>query len=207
MAHFVGTPEMESRNCPGWTPGNLNSHNSSPQARIGTSPESKLQLSSRTFQRHVALFKATSGRGRFPTFSGRESNCQFDSRPFFCPQFGLQMSEWPMRGHFRYLRFKTFPMTPRTPQCEVFWALLLSSKHSGVPADSKPPTFPSVGLHPHTWPKWGCDTLGFKVHAYLALGPKTYAYLALSCSQFGILYLCIPLNMFHTSSSILGVFI
>jgi hypothetical protein len=21
-----------------------------------------------------------------------------------------------------------------------------------------PPTFPSVGLHPHTWPKWGCDT-------------------------------------------------
>jgi hypothetical protein len=20
MAHFVGTPEMESRNCPGWTP-------------------------------------------------------------------------------------------------------------------------------------------------------------------------------------------
>jgi len=31
------------------------------------------------------------------------------------------MSKWPMRGHFRYLRFKTFPMTPRTPQCKVFW--------------------------------------------------------------------------------------
>jgi hypothetical protein len=49
-------------------------------------------------------------------------------------------------------------MTPRTPQCEVFWALLLSSEHSGVLEDSKSPTFPSVGLHPHTWPKWGCDT-------------------------------------------------
>jgi len=48
-------------------------------------------------------------------------------------------------------------MTPRTPQCEVFWALMSSSKHSGVPEDSQPPTFPSVGLHPHTWPKWGCD--------------------------------------------------
>jgi hypothetical protein len=35
--------------------------------------------------------------------------------------------------------------------------LLSSSEHSGVPEDSKPPTFPSVGLHPHTWPKWGCD--------------------------------------------------
>ncbi len=67
------------------------------------------------------------------------------------------MSEFPMRGHFRYLRFKTFLMTPRTPQCEVFCPLLSSSEHSGVPEDSQPPTFPSVGLHPHTWPKWGCD--------------------------------------------------
>jgi len=48
-------------------------------------------------------------------------------------------------------------MTPRTPQCEVFWALISSSEHSEVPEDSKSPTFPSVGLHPHTWPKWGCD--------------------------------------------------
>ncbi len=63
-----------------------------------------------------------------------------------------------MRGHFRYLRFKNFPMTPRTPQCEVFCPLLSSSEHSGVLEDSQPPTFPSVGLHPHTWPKWGCDT-------------------------------------------------
>jgi len=37
MAHFVGTPVMESRNCPGWTPGTLNGHNSSPRAQIGTS--------------------------------------------------------------------------------------------------------------------------------------------------------------------------
>ncbi len=49
-------------------------------------------------------------------------------------------------------------MTSRTPQCEVFWALLSSSESSGVTKDSKPPTFPSVGLHPHIWPKWGCDT-------------------------------------------------
>ncbi len=69
------------------------------------------------------------------------------------------MSKSRMRGHFRYLRFKTFPMKPRTPQCKVFFPLLSSSKHSGVPKDSKSPTFPSVGLHPHTWPKWGCDTL------------------------------------------------
>ncbi len=67
------------------------------------------------------------------------------------------MSKWPMRCHFRYLRFKTFPMTLRTFQCEVFQVLLSSSKHSGVPEDSNSSLFPSVGLHPHTWPKQGCD--------------------------------------------------
>jgi hypothetical protein len=68
------------------------------------------------------------------------------------------MSELPMQGHFRYLSFKTFSMTSRTPQCKVFCSLLLSFEHLGVPEDSQPPTFPSVRLHPHTWPKWGCDT-------------------------------------------------
>jgi hypothetical protein len=58
------------------------------------------------------------------------------------------MSKWPMRGHFRYLRFKTFPMTPRTPQCKVFWALLSNSKHSRVPEDSKSPTLEVLGFTP-----------------------------------------------------------
>jgi len=48
-------------------------------------------------------------------------------------------------------------MTPRTPQCEVFWALLSNPKHSGVPEDSKSPTLGVLGFTPHTWPKWGCD--------------------------------------------------
>jgi len=50
-----------------------------------------------------------------------------------------------MRGHFGHLSFKTFPMTPRTPQGEVFSALLSNSKHSGVPKDSKSPTL-GVGV-------------------------------------------------------------
>ncbi len=96
------------------------------------------------------------------------------------------MSELPMRAHFRYLRFKKFPMTPKTPQCKVFWALLSSSEHSGVSEDSKPSTFPSVGLHPHTWPKWGCDirleakemvstiTIVTKQHLISIICPLTY---------------------------------
>jgi hypothetical protein len=69
------------------------------------------------------------------------------------------MSKWPMQGHFGHLNFKTFPMTPRTPQCKVFCPLLSNSKHSGVPEDFKSPTLgvwvssshlPKVGLQ-HTW--------------------------------------------------------
>jgi hypothetical protein len=53
------------------------------------------------------------------------------------------MSKWPMRGHFRHLHVKTFLMTPRTPQCKVFWPFNLSSKFSGVSEDSK---FPLLGV-------------------------------------------------------------
>ncbi len=63
-----------------------------------------------------------------------------------------------MRGYFLYLRFKTFPMKPRTPQCEVFWALLSNSKHSGVPEDSKSPTLEVLGFTP-TFGQSGVATL------------------------------------------------
>jgi hypothetical protein len=53
-----------------------------------------------------------------------------------------------MRGHFLYLRFKTFPMAPKKPQCKEFWALLLNSKHSGVSEDSKSPTLEVLGFTP-----------------------------------------------------------
>jgi hypothetical protein len=53
-----------------------------------------------------------------------------------------------MRGHFRYLRFKTFPMTLRTSQCLLFCPLLSSSEHSGVPEDSKSQLFQVLGFTP-----------------------------------------------------------
>ncbi len=80
----VGIPKL-SRNCPGWSPGTLEAHNSRLQSLIATRSKPKLQPSSRSFQSRVALSIRRLKRDRFPTFSGRESNCQFDSRPFFCP--------------------------------------------------------------------------------------------------------------------------
>ncbi len=80
----VGVPKL-SRNCPGWSPGTLGAHNYRLPGLIATRSKPNLQPSSRSFQRRIALSIRRLGRGRFPTFSGRESNCQFDSRPFFCP--------------------------------------------------------------------------------------------------------------------------
>ncbi len=66
-----------------WTPKTLGVHNSFLRPLIEMKFKAKLQLSSRAFQRCVALRLQTPGSGRFLTFNGRESNCQFDSQPFF----------------------------------------------------------------------------------------------------------------------------
>jgi hypothetical protein len=75
MAQILGTPEMESRNCLDWILGTLNGHNFQLHNPIAMRSKPKLYPSSRSFQHHVALSNRMSERGRFPTFSGRESNC------------------------------------------------------------------------------------------------------------------------------------
>jgi len=47
--------------------------------------KAKLYPSSRAFQRYVACHLHVKKSGQFLTFNGWESNCQFDSRPFFSP--------------------------------------------------------------------------------------------------------------------------
>ncbi len=52
---------------------------------IGTRSKVKLQLLLRAFERCVACHLHARKLNQFLTFCGRESNCQFDSRPFFLP--------------------------------------------------------------------------------------------------------------------------
>ncbi len=87
--------------------------------------------------------------------------------PSFAHNLGYRCPNGQCEAIFDIYVSKPFQWHKRTPKCEVFWALLSSSKHSGVPEDSKSPTFPSVGLHPHTWPKWGCD---IRVVSFLGMG-------------------------------------
>ncbi len=89
MALFPGTPKLESRNCPETVPVGVPKlwELITPDCRVRSRRGLNQSCSSlRELSNHyVALWNRMSGRGRFPTFSGRESNCQFDSWPFFCP--------------------------------------------------------------------------------------------------------------------------
>ncbi len=71
-----GLPRRSPEIVPVWTPGTLGAYNSQLRPPIGMRSEATLQLFSRAFQRCVTLHLHTPGLGRFPTFSGRESNCK-----------------------------------------------------------------------------------------------------------------------------------
>ncbi len=81
----LGLPRRSPEIVPVWTPATLREHKFQLRPPIVMMSKANLQLLSRAFQRHVTLHLHASELGRFPTFSGRESNCQFDSRPFFLP--------------------------------------------------------------------------------------------------------------------------
>ncbi len=88
------------------------------------------------------------------------------------------MSKSRMRGHFRYLRFKTFPMTPRTFQCEVFWSSKSSSEFSGVSEDSNPNFFQVLGFTPtlgqsRVATQTYTNQTSWLVHSYNIFGAQT----------------------------------
>jgi hypothetical protein len=61
-------------------------------------------------------------------------------------------------------------MTPRTLQCEVFWAFLASSEHSGVLEDSKSPTLQVLGFTP-TLAQSGVATF---MNVFITKSPYTF---------------------------------
>ncbi len=117
---FPGLPRRSPKTVPVWTPGILAIHNSLLRPLIGMRSKANLQVSLRAFQRCVALHLHTLGSGRFLTFCGRESNCQFDSRPSFvhnlccrCPNgsceaiFGIYVSR-AFQRYKKHLKARCF---------------------------------------------------------------------------------------------------
>ncbi len=83
--HGYGTTTQRSF-CPKvGTPVTLGAHNFACKLPIEMKFKAKLYPSLKAFQCYVAHHLYVRKLRRFPTFSGRESNCQFDARPFFWP--------------------------------------------------------------------------------------------------------------------------
>jgi hypothetical protein len=75
----VGSPEILKIG----TPTTLEAHNLFCKPLIEMSFEKKLYPSLRFFQQYVTHYLKANKLERFLTFSGRESNWHFESRPFF----------------------------------------------------------------------------------------------------------------------------
>jgi len=157
MALFPGTPKLESRNCPETVPGGV------PGLWELVTPDCQVR-SRRGFNQNCSPCPDLSNDVLHSPFGGRE---EVDSRlsvvgsqtvsltpgPSFAHNLGDRCPNGQCEAIFDIYALRPFPMTSRTPQCEVFWTLLSSFEHSGVSEDSKSSLFRSVGLHPHTWPK------------------------------------------------------
>ncbi len=147
MTLFPRTPKLESRNYPEIVPVEV------PELWELISPDFQVRLE-RGLNQYCSsppeLFNAMS-------HSRCKRRKEVDSRlfvfgsqiasltpgPSFAHNLGCRCPNGQMRGHFRHLHFKTFPMTPITSQCEVFWPFNSSSEFSGVLEDSK---FPVLGV-------------------------------------------------------------
>jgi hypothetical protein len=160
MSLFPGTPEtpgLESRNCPEIVPSGVPGlwELITPDCRVG-SPQGLNQSCSprRDLSNDVLYFQIECREevdSRLLVIESQTGN--LTPGPSFAHNLGCICPNGQCEAIFDMYASRPFPMTPRTLQCEVFWALLSSSKHSGVPEDFKSSLFPSVGLHPHTWPK------------------------------------------------------
>jgi len=136
MALFPGTPKLESRNCPETVPGGV------PGLWEFITPECKVrsrQGLNQTCNPRQGLSNAVS----HSPFGDRK---EVDSRLLVV---GSQIGSLTPGLSFAH----NLGDRCLNGQCEMFWALLSSSEHSRVPEESKSSLFPSVGLHPHTWPK------------------------------------------------------
>ncbi len=85
MTFCLGTLKEDPKIVSVWIPGTLRVHNSLLRSPIRVRFKTNLQLSLRAFLQCVAFHLHTPRLGQFPTFSGWESNCQFDFQPFFLP--------------------------------------------------------------------------------------------------------------------------
>jgi len=149
MAHFPRTPKLESRNCPKTVPVGVSElwELITPDCRVWSRRGLNQSCSPRRDLSNAMLHSQFGGWNEVDSWllvvGNQTANLTPD--PSFAHNLGC-----------RCKMTKIFSMTPRTPQCEVFW--LSNSKHSGVLEDSKSPTL-GMGISSSHFTQSGVATL------------------------------------------------
>jgi hypothetical protein len=163
MSHFPGTPEMESRNCPkcvpvglpglwtaitprpdlGWRRG-LNQSCSPRRELFNAVSHSRSARREQVDSRLLVVGSQTGSLTPGPSFAHNLScKCPNDQ----CEAIlGIYTSR-PFQWHQEHPKARCFG-----PWCRAL-NIRESSGTFGSPGGLQLPTFPTVGLHPHTWPK------------------------------------------------------
>ncbi len=184
MALFPGTPKLESRNCPETVPGGV------PGLWALITPDCQVWSQRGLNQTYSPRRDLSNAMSHFP-FGGRE---EFDSRLLVVKSqttsltpglsFAHNLSERcsngqceaifdiyasrPFQWHQEHLALRCFGPCCRTLN-------IRESRRTPSPGGLPVPNFGSVGIHPYTWPKWGCDnTYGIITTCYFPIVPCDY---------------------------------
>jgi len=147
MALFPGTPKLESRNCPEIVPVGVPGlwKLITPDYRVWSWRGLNQSCSPRRDLSNVVSHFQFRGRKEVDSWllvvGSQTASLTPDAS--FAHNLGCICPNGQCEAIFDI--YASRPMTPRTPQCEVFWPLLSNSKHLGVPEDSKSPTL-GVGV-------------------------------------------------------------
>jgi hypothetical protein len=145
MSLFPGTPGLKSRNYPETVPGGV------PGLWELITPDCKV-WSRRGLNRTCSPRRDLSNDVSHSQFGGRK---EVDSRLLVVGSQTASLTPGPSFAHNLGYRCPNgqceaifYIYASRPFQCEVFWALLSNSKHSGVLEDSKSPTLEVLGFTP-----------------------------------------------------------
>jgi hypothetical protein len=158
MVLFLGTPKLESRNCPETVPVGVPGlwELITPDCKVGSRRDLNQTCSPRRDLSNDVSHSQLGGREEVDSrlfVIGSQTGSLTPGLSFAhnlgyrCPNgqgetiFVIYASR-PFQWHQEHFNARCFG-----PCCRAF----------GSPGGLQIPNFGSVGLHPHTWPKWGCD--------------------------------------------------
>jgi hypothetical protein len=172
MALFPGTPKLESRNCPEIVPIRV------PRLWVLITPDCRV-WSRRGLNQSCSPCWDLSNAMLHSQFGGREEvdswllvvgsqTANLTPGPSFAHNLGCRCPNGQCEAIFDIYVSRTFQWHQEHPNARCFGPCC-RTLNIWESRRTPSPNFGSVGLHPHTWPKWGCDRGTYHLPPYSIL--------------------------------------